>query len=746
MTADQPLRDASGVYVARHDLLVGSELAAVVESEALPAVGVDPEHFWQSLSSLIHDFSPRNAELLEIRATLQAHIDRWHRERAGAPHDAREYRTFLEDIGYLVPAGPSFAISTDNVDPEISTIPGPQLVVPVTNARYALNAANARWGSLYDALYGTDALGEAAAPGGYDPTRGARVIAWAREFLDEIVPLASIDGRQRSHSDVASYWVADGQLPSAGLRVSFGDGALGALSTPAFFAGHVGAADEPTAILLEHHGLGIEIIIDRAHPIGSTDTAGIADVVLESAMTSIIDFEDSIAAVDSADKALAYHNWLGLMLGTLTEEVTKNGRTFTRRLADDRVFTAPDGSTLTRRGRALMLVRNVGHLMTTPAVLDRNEMPVYEGLLDAMITVLCAMPGLHPVTDGSNSRAGSIYVVKPKMHGPAEVAFTNEIFTRVEAALGLPINTVKIGIMDEERRTTVNLAECIRAAKSRVAFINTGFLDRTGDEIHTSMMAGPMVCKSEMKSQRWIKSYEDWNVDTGIACGLPGRAQIGKGMWAAPDLMADMLQQKINHPLAGANCAWVPSPTAATLHATHYHRVDVRACQQKLEHSLAARGPRASLDDLLHIPLAHTTDWTRSEVQAELDNNAQGILGYVVRWVDQGIGCSKVPDINDIGLMEDRATCRISSQHIANWLRHGVVSHDEVMETMRRMAAVVDRQNADDAAYVAMAPACDGTAFTAACDLVLSGVEQPSGYTEPILHARRLERKASGDA
>jgi malate synthase len=746
MTADQPLRDASGAYVARHDLLVGSELAAVLESEALPAVSVDPEHFWQSLSSLIHDFSPRNAELLEIRATLQAHIDRWHRERAGAPHDAREYRTFLEDIGYLVPAGPSFAISTDNVDPEISTIPGPQLVVPVTNARYALNAANARWGSLYDALYGTDALGEAAAPGGYDPTRGARVIAWAREFLDEIVPLASIDGRQRSHSDVASYWVADGQLPSAGLRVSFGDGTLGALSTPAFFAGHVGAADEPTAILLEHHGLGIEIIIDRADPIGSTDTAGIADVVLESAMTSIIDFEDSIAAVDSADKALAYHNWLGLMLGTLTEEVTKNGRTFTRRLADDRVFTAPDGSTLTRRGRALMLVRNVGHLMTTPAVLDRNEMAVYEGLLDAMITVLCAMPGLHPVTDGSNSRAGSIYVVKPKMHGPAEVAFTNEIFTRVEAALGLPINTVKIGIMDEERRTTVNLAECIRAAKSRVAFINTGFLDRTGDEIHTSMMAGPMVRKSEMKSHRWIKSYEDWNVDTGIACGLPGRAQIGKGMWAAPDLMADMLQQKINHPLAGANCAWVPSPTAATLHATHYHRVDVRACQQELEHSLASRGPRASLDDLLHIPLANTADWTRSEVQAELDNNAQGILGYVVRWVDQGIGCSKVPDINDIGLMEDRATCRISSQHIANWLRHGVVSHDEVMETMRRMAAVVDRQNADDAAYVAMAPACDGTAFTAACDLVLSGVEQPSGYTEPILHARRLERKASGDA
>jgi malate synthase len=742
MTADEPLRGSKDGYVARHDLFVGSELAVVLESEALPAAGVDPEHFWQGLSSLIHDLSPRNAELLEIRATLQAHIDRWHRERRGAPHDPREYRAFLEDIGYLVPAGPAFEISTADADPEITTIAGPQLVVPVTNARYALNAANARWGSLYDAMYGTDALGEAAPPGAYDPARGALVIAWARDFLDEIAPLATTDGRQRTHGDVVSYSISDG-----GLIVRFGDGTHGALpaSGAAVVAGYRGSADEPSAILIDHNGLGVEIVVDRTHPIGSTDAAGVADVVLESALTSIIDFEDSIAAVDSADKALAYHNWLGLMLGTLTEEVTKNGRTFTRRLADDRLFTAPDGSTLTRRGRALMLVRNVGHVMTTPAVLDRNQTPVYEGMLDAVITVLCAMPGLHPA-NRSNSRTGSIYVVKPKMHGPAEVAFTDEIFTRVETLLGLPSNTVKIGIIDEERRTTVNLAECIRAAKSRVAFINTGFLDRTGDEIHTSMMAGQMVRKSDMKSQRWIQSYEDWNVDTGIACGLPGRAQIGKGMWAAPDLMADMLKQKINHPLAGANCAWVPSPTAATLHATHYHRLDVRARQQELALRLASGGPRASLDDLLQIPLAPTTDWTRSEVQAELDNNAQGILGYVVRWVDQGIGCSKVPDINDIGLMEDRATCRISSQHIANWLLHGVVSHDEVMATMRRMAAVVDRQNAGDAEYLAMAPACDGTAFTAACDLVLSGVEQPSGYTEPILHARRLERKSAGDA
>jgi malate synthase len=725
-------------YLQRADLFVGAALVDVLESEALPAAGVDAEHFWQGLSEMIRDLSPRNTALLAARAGLQAAIDRWHRGRADQQHDAAEYRAFLEDIGYLEPTGPDFRIDTDHVDPEINTVAGPQLVVPITNARYAINAANARWGSLYDALYGTDALGDLPSPGPYDPLRGARVVAWVRSFLDDVTPLAAVGGLARSHSDIVDYRVKDGALVATSS-----DGTSGGLAVSGDFAGYIGDPDGPTSLLLEQHGLGIEIRIDRAHPIGSSDPAGVADVVLESAVTSIMDFEDSIAAVDSADKALAYHNWLGLMTGTLTEQVTKNDRTFTRQLAEDRTFTAPDGSPVTRRGRALMLVRNVGHLMTTPAVLDLDRAPVYEGLLDAMITVLCAMPGLGSPAATSNSVAGSIYVVKPKMHGPAEAAFTNDIFTRVEAVLGLELNTVKIGIMDEERRTTVNLVECIRAAKSRVVFINTGFLDRTGDEIHTSMTAGPMVRKSEMRSQRWIEAYEDWNVDVGIACGLPGRAQIGKGMWAAPDLMADMLAQKVAHPLAGANCAWVPSPTAATLHATHYHRVDVHARQQELAEALAANGPRASLDDLLQIPLASTTNWTTDELQAELDNNAQGILGYVVRWVDQGIGCSKVPDIRDIGLMEDRATCRISSQHIANWLLHGVVTHDDVMATMRRMAVVVDRQNADDSAYIPMAPDYDGHAFKAACSLVLSGVEQPSGYTEPILHAHRLEHKAS---
>ncbi len=719
-------------HMKRAGLYVGAELVSFLEEEALPTSGVDPDTFWSGLSSLIHDLTPRNAELLAVRASLQAAIDQRHRQHADHPHDPGQYRAFLEDIGYLVPIGAPFEIETENVDPEIRSIAGPQLVVPVTNARYAINAANARWGSLYDALYGTDALGDPRPPGPYDPDRGARVIAWARNFLDDVAPLAPVDGLARSHGDVAAYSVGDRTAVA-----THADGELGGLMDPSLFVGYTGDPDAPASILLEHHGLGIEIKIDRDHPIGAADGAGVADVVLESAVTSIVDFEDSIAAVDSADKTLAYRNWLGLMTGSLTEQVTKAGSTFTRRLAEDRQFTAPDGSLATRPGRALMLVRNVGHFMTTPAVLDRNRRPVHEGLLDAMITVLCAMPGMT----GSNSTTGSIYVVKPKMHGPAEVEFANEVFSRVERVLGLAPDTVKIGIMDEERRTTVNLTECIRAAKSRVAFINTGFLDRTGDEIHTSMNAGPMVRKSEMKSQRWIKAYEDWNVDVGIACGLRGRAQIGKGMWAAPDLMAAMLDQKINHPRAGASCAWVPSPTAATLHATHYHRVDVKARQQELADRLASDGPRATVDDLLQIPLARDR-WTAEEVQSELDNNAQGILGYVVRWVDQGIGCSKVPDIADVALMEDRATCRISSQHIANWLLHGVTTPDDVTATMRRMAEVVDRQNAGDAAYEPMAPDFDGPAFLAACDLVMSGTEQPCGYTEPILHSRRSERKA----
>jgi len=711
--------------------MVGTELAEFVEGEALPATDVDPDTFWQGLAALVRDFSPRNSELLETRITMQAAIDRWHRERAGQPHDAAQYRAMLEDIGYLVPVGAPFTIDTECDDAEITTIAGPQLVVPVTNARYAINAANARWGSLYDALYGTDALGDAPTPGPYDPARGSRVIAWARQLLDECIPLRTLDGAGRSHADVVSYSIDRGSL-----RAVFDDGSSGGPADPVF-AGYTGTAEQPTSILFEHHGLGIELLIDRDHPIGSTDPAGVADVILESAVTSIMDFEDSIAAVDSADKALAYHNWLGLTSGRLTEEVTKNGQTFTRRLASDKAYTSPDGASTVRPGRALMLVRNVGHLMTTPAVVDADGRPVFEGLLDAMITVLCALPGLGA------ERRGSVYVVKPKMHGPAEVALANDVFTRVEAVLGLPLNTVKIGIMDEERRTTLNLAECIRAARSRVAFINTGFLDRTGDEIHTSMHAGPMVRKTDMRSQHWIKAYEDWNVDTGIACGLPGRAQIGKGMWAAPDLMAEMLAQKINHPLAGASCAWVPSPSAATLHATHYHRVDVRARQQQLADELAANGPRATLDDLLRIPVDADRQWTAGEIQAELENNAQGILGYVVRWVDQGVGCSKVPDINDVGLMEDRATCRISSQHITNWLLHGIVTHDEVVTAMRKMATTVDRQNAADPAYTPMSPGFDGDAFNAACDLVLSGAEQPSGYTEPILHARRLLHKAA---